>query len=235
MSELVKRYNENNAEIARLAKVREEEWDNFKKETEKIKSIFWDKQRKLQEKEDNLLGALEKLNNQFYEVTNTRIAILNEPIEKVKRILTFLKMETSDLTIDDEGYKPQKSYRDIYFEPLGFLIDDEFLKVKLYIIGNDKPKNKYSLIAIGKCSLPFVSFQYRYSSCLPSFGYHDCDIKTELRSEASVDELKGYYEKRRTQILATCKQNYDEVKAEYLEVRSEYTLADFEGIEGVNK
>jgi len=230
---LVEVYKKNETEIDRLSKMRDEEGKRYEAEARKIHDWYWRKTRALEDRKDNDLYAIQKERTRLEDVVSTRIETLYQPIKQIKRILTFLRMETEELTIDDEKLKQKDvSWRETYFEPLGYLIDDDFLKVRLYITDNSRPKNKFTLAVVGICGFPDSIIEWRH-------GYvHDLDtwhvphnIVMELKVAASIEELKIFLNKRREHLISLIKQNYDEVKAEYLEVISTFKLEDFEDLE----
>jgi hypothetical protein len=142
--------------------------------------------------------------------------------------MNFLRLYDRDLNINDDevkpsgrGYGPAKTK-----ENLGFLFDDDYLKIKLYMVENEKPKNKYDLIALGRCrfdedllKLPRNSF---YSFDIP-WG----NLQTVVREFASVADLKTWLGTHRDKILTDEIHEYLDVKADYLAALKEYTIDDF--------
>jgi len=233
VAELVKQYKANEAEIDRLSKMQAEEGERYEAEAMKIHDWYWRKTRALEDKKDNAVDAIQKERKRLSDVVSTRIETLHQPIKQLKRILTFLRMETKELTIDDEKLKQKDvSWRENYFEPLGCLIDDDFLKVRLYILDNSRPKNKFTLAAVGICGFPESIIKWP-SEYVPDFNTWQVphNIEMRLNVAASVKELKSFLNKRREHLISVIKQNYDEVKAEYLEVISTFKLEDFADLE----
>lgn len=231
--ELIKQYKENDAEIKRLGEVRREERKKSQEEERKIEHFYYERIRKIERKRDEATANISSLNTQLEEVVGTRIENLHEVIAKVKRIKAFLNTDTSrDLEIDDGKAKPHAHHEDDYFEPLGYLINDDFLKVKLYIVENDRPKNKYTLEAIGTCIFheDLIDLHYSYGLRLDT-SFFGLSLALSLDHRPTVEEIKQYVEKGKEDIMQLCKGNYDEVKKEYLEVIANYSLEDFDELE----
>ncbi len=143
-------------------------------------------------------------------------------IKKVERILDFLKLDTThslDLT-------EIRTYRDMYLDDLGFLLDDRYLKIKLYIVGNRKPTNKFSLAAVGKC------FFHEELLKLPrGYGvdihYDWLSIEIVFKDGPTVAGLKEYLAKHKPNLLSYELKRYEEVKAAYEQAVQRYTVEDF--------
>ena len=232
--ELIKQYRHNEAEIKRLRELITEERGNFNKEERKIGDFYHAKIQKLAQKEYEAKKNIKELNRQFTEVTDKRIDNLLKVIVKVKRIKVFLNLDKDrSLEIDDGDLKPKGYWRkDDYFEPLGYLINDDFLVVKLYIVSNDRPKNKYSLEAVGKCHFhnDLIHLPYQYGLTLDTIN-HGLSLARALKFAPTIEEIKQYIAKGKENIIQACKGDYDEVKTEYLEVINNYSIEDFEGLE----
>ena len=75
---------------------------------------------------------------------------LNPEILGVERKIEFLKhrdkIREEELEFDDEAVKP---YRDREIVKLGSLYEDEFTTIKLFAVENERPKNRWTLMAIG--------------------------------------------------------------------------------------
>lgn len=228
--ELIEQYRKNKVEIARLASWSEQEQENYSTRDNEILGFYNTKMRKLDDRRDNEISSNEKEWAQFREVMDERVQILSEPLKKVRRIINFLECaaEREDITIDDEKLKPTRGYQD-FFEPLGFLIDDEFLKVKLFIFENRRPKNKYTLAAIGKCAFPESLTEWRkhYGNDFSTYQIGRAEVEETLFVAPTVEAIKERLEKDRDRYVTRCKQNYDDVKTEYLETSENYSLEDF--------
>lgn len=236
--ELVSQYKKNDAEIKRLAEVRHKEREKYSEEIKKIDHSHYEGIRKLERKRDEAADFISSLETQLEEVMGARIENLHRVIAKVGRIKAFLNTNTTrDLEIDDDKAKPNGRWReDDYFESLGYLINDDFLKVKLYIVENDRPKNKYSLEAIGTCAFreQLISLGYSYGTILNTMDM-GLSLAQAFEHLPTVEAIKQYVEKRKDDLIQRCKGNYDEVKSEYLEVIANYSLDDFKELEEANR
>ena len=159
---------------------------------------------------------------------------------KVNRIIAYLKLEEKDLEIDTDKIKHHDGNNDKYLEWLGYLYNDEYLKIRLLIAENDKPKNKYSLLAYGKCLFPDEYYDGGFLK-LP-WGYlniSDGDIWTAARTLCgcnihiglvdldTIEKCKTWLQKNRGKLLKSFLDNYQVVKAEYIDAITNYRLEDF--------
>lgn len=236
--DLIKQYQENQEKL-KVLEVQSDEFFRVKQEADKqIEHTFWDKEHIIRQERDK---EFERFNEgaRIYEekVKQERIE-LSEIIHKVERIITYLKLKDKDLEIDTATIKHYDRNKGKYLEWLGYLYGDDFLKVRLLIAENDKPKNKYSLCAYGKCFFPDDLLKLPRSYGLNLSDYHSgCDIKIVINDFDSIDKLKGWLSKNpvtlREKILKDFFVAYQEVKAEYLEAIENYRLEDFQEI--INK
>jgi len=197
---------------------------------QEVRRLVYDVYRpKIQQLEGVRDQATHEVQDKYEQVRDRKqkeIEGLQVVINQVKRILDFLMVDTGkDLAIDDDDVKP---YRDRAKESLGYLFDDDYLKIKLFIVENDKPKNKFSLIAMGRCLFGEDLLQLSRGYGVPvhtSFGYN---IEVVFRDAPSVEELKTWQELPRAGTLFfELKGDYEKVKAEYLDVIAKYTSQDF--------
>lgn len=119
--------------------------------------VYWKIIRDLERKRDAEIQALQAdLDAQKVE-HKAKTESLYTAVAEVKRILQFLKLKPQNLEINDDDIK---TYRERYKENLGYLFEDSYLKIKLFIVESEKPKNKYALVAYGKC---LFKDQFNYS------------------------------------------------------------------------
>jgi len=155
-------------------------------------------------------------------------------VAQVDRYIEFLKI-AQDFTpvepIKDESVTRYERGAHKHLEWLGYLYTDDFLKIRLLIAENDKPKNKYSLMVYGRCvfwalSDNIIKMPHNYAGPNLNDGY-SFTIKDELRCAPSVDDLTAWVIQNRPKILAEFMDQFKKIKAEYLEVTKKYTLDDF--------
>ena len=135
--------------------------------------------------------------------------------------------------IDTDKIKHYDRNSDKYLEWLGYFYNDEYLKIRLLIAENDKPKNKYSLLAYGKCFFPDLKLPYGY------LNISDWDIWTAARTVCgcnihiglvdldTIEKCKTWLQKNRGKLLKSFLDNYQVVKAEYIDAITNYRLEDF--------
>jgi len=145
-------------------------------------------------------------------------------ITQAERILAMLTLETEPITIGDDDVV---TYGDAA-ESLGYLFDDDYLKIKLFIITNDRPKNKYSLIAVGRSIFgePLIKYPRDCGLRIKDFNT-GFKLEAILSFAASTDELKKWLAKHRGDLLGSTLKDYQQVKRQYIAVKQEYTREDF--------
>ena len=109
-------------------------------------------------------------------------------------------------------------------KPLGLLYEDEFTIMKLFAAENDRPKNCWTLMAIGDTLLrELVKTPHEYG--LPIHTTH-C-IQKALKHLPTLEEIKAYVEGRRKDLMRGELAAYKEVKKAYLDTINSYSLEDF--------
>lgn len=191
-----------------------------------VYDVYRPKIQQLEGVRDQATHEVQEKYEQARDRKQKEIEGLQVVINQVKRILDFLMVDTGkDLAIDDDDVKP---YRDRAKDSLGYLFDDDYLKIKLFIVENEKPKNKFSLIAMGRCLFGENLLDLRRGYGVPvhtSFGYN---IEVVFRDMPSVAELQLWLEdSRRQPFIPGLIGDYEKVKAEYLDVIAKYTSQDF--------
>lgn len=227
MSELVKQYLENEKQINTLYN----ELHEFMKvkETE-IHSVKWNeyepKIRAVMEERDKKIEAIR--DQQISKESETRRAIseLNIVRDQVNRILLFLQLRarSESFTIEDSEIH---AYDGRHIEILGYIFDDQFLKIKLFIIENSKPKNKYSLIAFGKCLFPESLLKVDRDYGIDTHEDNYCSLRVLIRDMPTISDLRAYLDRNKSTILAMLVQNYQQVKEDYLDIIEKYRVEDF--------
>jgi len=230
--ELIKQYKENEQEIKKINNSLDELREKNRKETYNLQyKIYYDRIRALQDERDKKIN---ELNKQLKEKENTKEQErekLEGVIIKIQRIIKFLKTKKKDIVINENDVKYYDRYNTKDKKPLewlGYLYSDEFLKIKLLIAENDKPKNKYSLIVYGKCIFTddIIKFPYSYGINLND-NYNGLNLKILIKDTSTIEELKKYLEKNKDKILKEKIEEYKEIKKEYLNTLEDYKIEDF--------
>jgi len=236
---------ENGKELAKLAldnrkKAAElyEDVQLIRSETEtEIRRLQYDVyQPKIREISDECAREIQKVKdtNKAHEDAKEKEAIgLTEPVRKVERILEFFRLDTrKPIDIADEDVKQNDRYKERYRENLGLVFDDPFLKVRAFVMENDKPKNKYILVLIGRCLFdtglgdrPLLKLPRDYGlSISEPWGSAPQQI---LKEAATVKELHTWWTAnglRKQQWI----QEYVAVRSEYEHVLKTYRVTDFD-------
>jgi hypothetical protein len=98
---------------------------------------------------------------------------------------------------------------------MGSLIETTSLIIDLVAVENGKPKNKFSLTAIGNSAFRDVlKPTYDYGSSI----FTTCDLLVTLRDFPTMEELSTWLSKHKSVILSEYMTNHNEVEAEYLQV-----------------
>lgn len=237
---IIGEYIKADRKITKLTSERDTQTTKIENKTSQIENRYNKQIGELKEKRDQEVSELTGQKNQIKEEVKKKVEELYRTIEKTHRIIALLKTDTTkDITINDENIHPRCGWcNDEYFEPLGYIFDDDFLKVKLYIASNDRPKNKYSLIAVGKTHFRKISVYGRNIQLYPRMDYYCSEINTDgyfdieqsIKHLPNVDDLKEYLKTHRDMVLTIVKQNYDALKKEYLDVVKKYNLKDFDNL-----
>lgn len=204
------------------------EQETLRKETEAetrrlMYDIYQPMIRGLENERDKKITDIKQQADFDYQQKRDRIIELNKPVHQVERILEFLRLDTKKcLTIKDDDIKTRNTD---YKEAIGYYYKDEYLKAKLYIVENGKPKNKYSLVIFGKCLFHegIIKLPRHYvSGCYTLDRY---ELEVSLRDFPAIDEAKAWLEKVRDKldILDT----YQVVKQEYIETKAQYNRCQF--------
>jgi len=153
----------------------------------------------------------------------------SELVLQANRILEFLKLTPQDLTMSDDEVKPGYC-AEKYQESLGYLYDGSYLKIKAFIIGNRKPKNKYSLILVGRSLFSKNIIEYPYSYGIDLNCKRNFHLLLVVKDGDSISALQEYYTKRQPSILKETIAKHEEVVAEYEEAKQAYSLEEFAGL-----
>jgi hypothetical protein len=213
--------------IEELSKARDGERDRRDQE---IHHLHWDiyqkKIRDIEEERDNAIRAVEATRDKAIAEKNKEIEAHNSVIEQAKRILAILSANIEPLAIGDDEVKTREYGTETLGESLGYLLDDDYLKIKLFIILNSKPKNKYSLIAVGRSIFdePLIKYHYGYGMEIQD-SYLRFKLKVVLKDAPTPDELRDWLKKHK--VLADTLEEYQRVKQEYIATKQEYKTDDF--------
>jgi hypothetical protein len=192
-------------------------------------------QPKVRAIEDECRQEIEKVKADALAKHNAKVLdvrTLMEPVKKVERILEFFRLDTRvPIDIADEDVKQNDRYKTRYRENLGLVFDDPFLKVRLFVMENDKPTNKYMLVLIGRCLFdtglgdrPLLKLPRDYGlSISEPWASSPQQI---LKEAASVKELHTWWTARGFSKVPWVV-DYVAVRAEYEHILKNYRVTDF--------
>jgi ribosomal protein S27E len=236
---------ENGKELAKLALENRRMVDVMEKELDELRSSTDNEVRRLQYDvyepklraiQDECSKAIEKVKADALAKHNAKVLdvrTIMEPVRKVERILEFFRLDTrKPIDIADEDVKQNDRYKERYRENLGLVFDDPFLKVRLFVMENDKPKNKYILVLIGRCLFdnglgdrPLLKLPRDYGlSISEPWGSAPQHI---LKEAATVKELHSYWTAHGFSKVPWVA-DYVAVRAEYEHILKTYRVTDFE-------
>ncbi len=237
---VVEEYLKNQKEIARISTEAEASEEVVKTELRKFREEFYRRERELDD-EKNRRNAI--LNDKLIAVeagTQEALNPLWERMNRVKRIIALLRIAETIQPVKDIEDREITTYHEEYLEWLGHIYDSEFLKIRLLITENKKPKNKYSLLAYGRCAFEDQNILNRrevYSYGTPNVNEHAGGflVKLELGSFPTIPDAKAYAQKSVNKPLKQFIADFVKLKAEYMEVTQTYNLSDFEQITAQEK
>ena len=189
--------------------------------------------RAVEAEKDEVLAALKKEHDSVHQEKQIQIEELYKVPQRVKRILDLLRLEADrDLSIPDDAPQPYNGYENMHRESLGYIVDERFLKVKLFIVQNRKPTNKYSL-----CALSNTIF---YEELLKLPKQYGCPFHTKARysSESvvrdwpTIEAAKAWLARpvNRENLIQQLKGQYDTIAADYAEVVQHYKASQFKAL-----
>jgi DNA-directed RNA polymerase subunit RPC12/RpoP len=169
------------------------------------------------------------------EQVNAKIAEAMKPRYQAERILAFLRLGSLQYRKQLDFPDAAIHNREQYLEPLGYLFNDQFLVIKLFIAENEKPKNKYSLLAFGRCLFPSASdghglLELPYSYGLPTHEDGWFSVQASIRDMPTIEELKTYLSKNKDNMIKWLTGQYGQVKQEYLSILAHYRVEDFRAL-----
>lgn len=215
--------------IEELSKARDEEREKLDKEIYHLKwDVYREKIKRIENERDNAIHAVEVTRDKAIAEKDKEIQDHYALIQQTKRILEMLSLnENKPLAIGDDEAKLSYYGTESLGESLGYLLDDDYLKIKLFIITNRKPKNRYSLIALGRSLFNDALIKYPdiYIDNLNDL-HSRFRLRTILQFAPTPDELKAWLAKH-PMILKDTLERYNQVKLEYLATKQEYTTDDF--------
>lgn len=192
-------------------------------------------------RKSRLVGEIEAERSKHTKVIEEQINALAETLKATDRKIKILenaeKIEekTKEVELDKTLFKTRGSSPLIWLDDL---VKEKYLHVVLCIAENDRPKNRFSLVAFGRCAFSLIMEMPRgYSSC----SAHVSDYKANpwfdeiVRNAPTVEELQEYVKKDRDSMLTGFMAAYKRTKEEYEDTVKNYTLKDFEALRTIRE
>lgn len=228
-----------NQAVTNMTKVKiiSEEAIGIREATEKeLTRLRWDVYRpKIQEIEHEQALKIEearKRGEAAEKVKSAEITDLEKVVDQVRRILHFLALDShKSLNISDDDIQFPNYHSNTYKESMGFLIDDTYLKVKIYIAGNKKPTNKYSIVLLGKCLFyeALLKLDRNYGADLHTHDRYE--LEKTVKDFPTVEQAKAWLEKNRDKLMSgESRVQYEEVKIDYDKALQTYKVDDFQDL-----
>ncbi len=155
---------------------------------------------------------------------------LEPGIQDIEQKIKFLKhqegVKGKKLQFNDESVK---AYQDKELVNLGVFYEDEFTIIKLFAAENDRPKNRWTLMALGTTLLgELVDMPHEYGLPIHIGTYRA--IQKALKHLPTLKEIKAYIKRNREKLMKVEGARYKEVKKAYLHAINNYSLEDFKPI-----
>lgn len=153
---------------------------------------YFDLKRELEEKERKEKNIVEKEEAEFKEKIDREKAphlqIMNDTEEIFKFIDLYIK-NTKAKELEHEFYTRHNYHRELaHVDPIDIIRDDDYLRIGIYILENEKPKNKYSL----EIHIRSIFYSLRQSS--------DYNNEITLKDAPTQKELHSWYEKNKNDL-----------------------------------
>lgn len=143
--------------------------------------------------------------------------------QKIKFLKHREKIEGKKPEFDDESVK---TYHDKELVKLGILYKDEFTIIKLFVAENDRPKNRWTLMALGYTLLREL-YDMPHEYALPIHMIHGAFLQKALKHLPTLEEIKVYAGVRLENLMRADLVAYEGIKKAYLNTINNYTLEDF--------
>ena len=188
--------------------------------------LYAPKIRALEDERDHIMQGNTADYEKDRDLKQKEIEELYLVVNQVRRILTFLHLERpADMAINDDDVQ---TYHEKQKVSLGYIYEDDYFRIKLFIVENDKPMNRYSLIALGRTIFTEDQLKLTYGYGLFINIKKRCQLQEILREGPSVEHLLTWLKKQpESRLISKLKGDYDEVKAAYQETIEQYQVDDF--------
>jgi hypothetical protein len=168
-----------------------------------IKESYQEKLRLLEDEQREKLHSAERTRDTKVEIIRDQREPLTATVSRVQKILKIMEIikdnpqlhpiEIYTYSDKDEQGNYIRDKRKIYIDPIQVLRSDMYGTFNLYIVPNDKPKNKYSLIIRGSTIFDNM-FPFRSQGYI--FKVNDnAGISITIKDAPTVKELLAYIDR----------------------------------------
>lgn len=235
---MVEEYLKTQKEIARISTEAKASEEAVKSEMRELTEEFYRRERELDDEKNRRHSVLNNKLKTVEAETKDALNPLWEKMNRVKRIIALLRIAETIQPVKDIEDGDITTYHGEYLEWLGCLFKGDYLIIRLLITENKKPKNRYSLLAYGRCAFHDETLLKKcYSYGLPNLRDYTggFNVTHELGCFPEISDAKAYAQKSANKPLKQFIDDYVKLKAEYMEVTAEYKLSDFEQITAQEK
>lgn len=207
--------------------------DKTDKELRRVQyDVYEEKFRVLRNECDDALKKIETTAQAVADVKVEQVKDLQVPVKKVERILEFFRIDThQEIKTTDQIVGYYDRHKEYFRENLGVVFSDKYLEVRLFILQNEKPVNKFYMALAGKCLFdngmadrPLLKLPHDYGIDNAQWGTCPQQI---LKEAATVDELHKWWKGTGLSKMIWLSV-YLKVKAEYEFNLKSYKLEDFQ-------
>lgn len=200
------------------------------KETHRLKyDIYRPQMDALRDAEFKAIQAVEKDRDEKVAKMKEDIKARQVVVDQVKRILTLFNVSSEDHAHSNALYRYERhdekgnylsDARRVTIDPVGCLIDNAYLNIKVYLVENGKPKNKYCLYAVGHSifagehCLGLDKFCYGYIRGVHEVG---SNVRSVLKEGPVAEDLLKWYEKNKATLMADYIADHRKVEQDYVE------------------
>jgi phage host-nuclease inhibitor protein Gam len=198
MNELIKNYQNNCDEWNNLYAQQQEIGRKFDKKIRDIKDKYQDQIRKIESKMYDEIGEIdEEQRNKIDEIQREKDAIV-EKLNQAREIFKYICLYTDNPITKTPDVFVIRYGIETSFNPIITIRDDNYCKAYLYIITNNKPVNKYSLIMVGSCPVlepDRDTINNLYSYGIDAHTKEKGHIMLKIKDDHSEKYLREYAQK----------------------------------------
>jgi hypothetical protein len=181
----------------------------------------WEREKEVQNKFSEELGMIEAKNKQMVDHFNAISESSHNVVSEYEKIIENMDIINRGKTLQKPAVYSRR-WRDghKYYEPTDTIQENKYAFVYAYIVENDKPKNKFSLVIIGNSIFDLPQLRKGYMSSCNTDEY--ASIEISVKDFPTSEEALKYYQKNsgntKKEIYETlneCAKFYEEVKKLY--------------------